>query len=231
MYAMGSDASLDRSPLYDGASSGFHESQSRMMENLIGRSYPFWQHFYPRLQEVFPSQLGNVALDTFYKGINKVTPSFIRVEADEATYNLHIMLRMELEIAMMEGKLRVKDLPEAWNSRFQEYLGITPPNNSQGVLQDVHWSGGMIGYFPSYALGNLIGAQLWERINADIPDLPEQIRKGEFAPWLAWLREKVHRHGNKFEPQQLIQRVTGSKIDPAPYMRYLDQKYRAIYNF
>jgi carboxypeptidase Taq len=231
MYEMGMDASLDRTPLFGGASSGFHESQSRMCENLVGRSYPFWQHFYPRLQEVFPSQLGNVALDTFYKGINKVTPSFIRVEADEATYNLHIMLRMELEIAMMEGKLRVKDLPEAWNSRFQEYLGITPPNNSQGVLQDVHWSGGMIGYFPSYALGNLIGAQLWERINADIPDLPEQIRQGEFGHWLAWLREKVHRHGNKFEPQQLIQQVTGSKIDPAPYMRYLDQKYRAIYNF
>jgi carboxypeptidase Taq len=231
MYAMGLDKSFDRTPLFGGASSGIHESQSRMWENLIGRSYPFWQHFYPRLQELFPSQLGNVALEAFYKGINKVQPSFIRVEADEATYNLHIMLRMELEIALMENKLQVKDLPEAWNSRFQEYLGITPPNNSQGVLQDVHWSGGMIGYFPSYALGNLIASQLWERIIADIPDMSEQIRQGEFVAWVSWLREKVHQHGNKFEPQQLIQRVTGSKIDPAPYMRYLEQKYRAIYNF
>jgi carboxypeptidase Taq len=170
-------------------------------------------------------------LETFYYGINKVQPSFIRVEADEATYNLHIMLRMELEMDLMENKLKVKDLPEAWNSRFQEYLGITPPDYSKGVLQDVHWSAGLIGYFPSYALGNLIAGQLWERINADIPDLSDQIRRGEFAPWLAWLREKVHKHGNKFEPQQLIQRVTGSKIDPAPYMRYLEQKYRAIYNF
>ena len=231
MYAMGSDKSFDRTPLFGGASAGIHESQSRMWENLIGRSYPFWQHFYPRLQELFPSQLGNVALEAFYKGINKVQPSFIRVEADEATYNLHIMLRMELEIALMENQLQVKDLPEAWNSRFQEYLGVTPPDYSNGVLQDVHWSGGLIGYFPSYALGNLIAAQLWERISADIPDLPDQIRQGEFAAWLAWLREKVHSHGNKFEPQQLIQRVTGSKIDPAPYMHYLEQKYQAIYNF
>jgi len=231
MYAMGSDKSFDRTPLFGGASAGIHESQSRMWENLIGRSYPFWQHFYPRLQELFPSQLGNVALETFYKGINKVQPSFIRVEADEATYNLHIMLRMELEIALMENQLQVKDLPEAWNSRFQEYLGVTPPDYSNGVLQDVHWSGGLIGYFPSYALGNLIAAQLWERISADIPDLPDQIRQGEFVAWLAWLREKVHSHGNKFEPKQLIQHVTSSKIDPAPYMRYLEQKYRAIYNF
>jgi carboxypeptidase Taq len=136
---------------------------------------------------------------------------------------------MELEIALMEGSLAVRDLPEAWNSRFQEYLGITPTDDTNGVLQDVHWSGGMIGYFPSYALGNLIGAQLWECINADIPDLPEQIRRGEFAPWLDWLREKVHVHGSKFEPLELIQRVTGSKIDPAPYMRYLTSKYSEIY--
>jgi carboxypeptidase Taq len=229
MYDMGADKSLDRTPLYGGASAGIHESQSRMWENLVGRSYPFWQHFYPRLQEFFPSQLGNVPLEAFYKGINKVQPSLIRVEADEATYNLHIMLRMELEIAMIEGKLQVKDLPDAWNTRFQEYLGITPPDDAKGVLQDMHWSSGYIGYFPSYALGNLIGAQLWERILADIPDLPEQIRKGEFAAWLDWLRKKVHVHGNKFEPQDLIQRVTGSKIDPAPYIRYLTQKFGAIY--
>ncbi|HEX9091122.1 MAG TPA: carboxypeptidase M32, partial [Anaerolineales bacterium] len=178
-----------------------------------------------------PSQLGNVTLESFYKGINKVQPSFIRVEADEATYNLHIMLRMELEIGLMEGNIAIKNLPEVWKARFQEYLGVTPPDNSKGVLQDVHWSSGLVGYFPSYALGNLIGAQLWECINADIPDLPDQICRGEFAPWLAWLREKVHRHGAMFEPQELVQRVTGSKIDPAPYMRYLEQKYRLIYGF
>jgi carboxypeptidase Taq len=230
MYELGCDRSLDRSPLFGGVSSGIHESQSRMWENLVGRSLPFWQHFYPRLQEYFPSQLANLPLERFYKGINKVQPTFIRVEADEATYNLHIMLRMELEIALMEGTLAVKDLPDAWNSRFQEYLGITPPDNSQGVLQDVHWSGGMIGYFPSYALGNLIASQLWELINHDIPDLPDQIRRGEFAPWLAWLREKIHVHGSKFEPQQLIQRVTGTKIDPAPYIRYLTTKYTDVYS-
>jgi carboxypeptidase Taq len=231
MYAMGSDKNLDRTPLFGGASSGIHESQSRMWENLVGRSFPFWQYFYPRLQELFPSQLGNVSLEAFYKGINKVQPSFIRVEADEATYNLHIMLRMELEIALLEGKLQVKDLPEAWNSRFQEYLGITPPDNTKGVLQDVHWSGGMIGYFPSYALGNLIGAQIWECIRADIPDLSDQLSQGDFTAWCSWLHERVHRHGNKYKPQQLIQRVTGSKIDPAPYMRYLEGKYRGIYSY
>ncbi len=229
MYELGSDKSLDRTPLFGGVSAGVHESQSRMWENLVGRSLPFWQHFYPRIQEYFPSQLGNLSLGNFYKGINKVAPSLIRVEADEATYNLHIMLRMELEIALLEGTLAVKDLPDAWNSRFQEYLGITPPDNTLGVLQDVHWSGGMIGYFPSYALGNLIAAQLWELINRDIPDLPDQIRRGEFTPWIAWLREKIHVHGSKFEPQELIQRVTGSKIDPAPYMRYLTTKYSDIY--
>ena len=229
MYAMGSNASLDRTPLFNGASSGFHESQSRMCENLIGRSYPFWQYFYPRLQEVFPTQLGNLPLDTFYKGINKVDPSFIRVEADEATYNLHIMMRMELEIALMDNSLAARDLPEAWNTRFQEYLGLTPPDDARGVLQDVHWSGGLIGYFPSYALGNLIAAQLWECLNADIPDLSGQICQGDFSHWLAWLRENIHQHGAKFEPQELIQRVTGSSIDPAPYMRYLEQKYSKIY--
>ena len=231
MYQLGSDPSLDRTPLFDGASSGLHESQSRMWENLIGRSYPFWQHFYPRLQETFPAQLGNVSLEAFYRAINKVQPSFIRVEADEATYNLHIMLRMELEIGLMEGRLAVKDLPEAWNTRFQEYLGITPPDDARGVLQDVHWSSGLIGYFPSYALGNLIAAQLWECLNRAIPDLQDQIRRGEFAPWLAWLRENIHRHGRKFMPQELIHRVTGSKINPAAYMRYLEQKFSAIYGF
>jgi carboxypeptidase Taq len=230
-YELGVDPRYNRGALAGGASLAVHESQSRMFENLVGRSYPFWQHFYPRLQEYFPSQLGNVSLEAFYKGINKVAPSLIRVEADEATYNLHIMLRLELEIALMEGTVAVKDLPEAWNARFQEYLGITPPDNARGVLQDVHWSSGYIGYFSTYALGNLISAQLWERINADIPDLPEQISRGEFSHWLGWLRTHIHCYGSKYEPQELVARVTGSKIDPAPYMRYLTEKYRGIYGF
>jgi len=174
-------------------------------------------------------EFGNVDLETFYRGINKVERSLIRVEADEATYNLHIMLRLELEIEMLEGSLDVRHLPEAWNTRMREYLGVTPPKDSLGVLQDIHWSGGAIGYFPTYALGNLVSVQLWEKIAADIPDLPEQIRRGEFSSLLGWLRENIHRHGAKFEPQELIQRATGSKINPEPYLRYLRQKFSEIY--
>jgi carboxypeptidase Taq len=206
-----------------------HESQSRMWENLVGRSRSFWVFFYPRLQHMFPSHLGSVDLDTFYRGINKVEPSLVRVEADEVTYNLHIMLRLELEIALMEGSLEVHDLPEAWNTRMQEYLGVIPPDDASGVLQDVHWSGGLFGYFPTYTLGNLVSAQLWEAILADIPDLTQQFEKGTFRNLLQWLREKVHRHGAKFEPQDLIQRITGSKIKPEPYLRYLKTKYSEIY--
>jgi carboxypeptidase Taq len=229
LYELGIDPRFTRSPLGSGASLAVHESQSRLWENLVGRSLPFWEHFYPQLQQVFPSQLGDIKLDKFYKGINQVQPSLIRVEADEATYNLHIMLRLEIEIALIEKTLRVKDLPEAWNARMKEYLGVVPDNDALGVLQDVHWSGGMIGYFSTYALGNLISAQLWERINGDLPDLPEQIRKGEFSNLLGWLREKIHRHGAKFEPQELVQQVTGSKIDPAAYVRYLKTKFGEIY--
>jgi carboxypeptidase Taq len=229
MYEQGIDRSLMRSPLGEAGSLAVHESQSRMFENLIGRSLPFWRCFYPRLQEVFPSQLGNVDLNTFYKGINRVEPTFIRVEADEATYNLHIMLRLELEIALMEGSLAVKDLPEAWNTRVQEYLGVTPPNDALGVLQDIHWSHGLIGYFPTYALGNLVSAQLWERMQHDLSDLDEQIEQGQFASLLAWLREKIHRHGNQFTPQELVRNATGSNIDYQPYLRYLENKYSAIY--
>jgi carboxypeptidase Taq len=229
LYDLGVDQKYERTSLSGGASLAIHESQSRMWENLVGRSLPFWEYFYPRLQEIFPGQLGKVSLESFYKGINFVEPSLIRVEADEATYNLHIMLRLEIEMALMEGTLGVKDLPEAWNSRVQEYLGLTPPNDAQGVLQDIHWSGGMIGYFSTYALGNLVSAQLWERINRDIPDLSEQIRQGKFDALLGWLRENIHRYGSKYEPQELVQRVTGSKIDPAPYMRYLTAKLREVY--
>jgi carboxypeptidase Taq len=229
LYDLGVNQAYERNALAGGASLGVHESQSRMFENLVGRSKPFWEHFYPRLQEFFPTQLGNVDLEAFYKGINIVKPSLIRVEADEATYNLHIMLRLEIEIALMENTLAVADLPDFWNAKMEEYLGITPPNDADGVLQDVHWSTGMVGYFSTYALGNLISVQLWERIKEDLPDLDDQIRRGEFGNLLAWLIEKIHVHGKKYDPQELVQRVTGSKIDPAPYMRYLKEKFGQIY--
>lgn len=231
LYELGISPTLERTTLRDGASLALHESQSRLYENLVGRSLPFWEHFYPRLQEYFHSQLGEVDLDTFYKGINKVEPSLIRVEADEATYNLHVMLRLELEIAIMEGALEVPDLPEAWNARMEEYLGVTPPSDADGVLQDVHWSSGLFGYFSTYALGNLISVQLWQKLCQDVPDIDAQIRQGQFEQLLQWMRSHVHTHGHKFEPQDLVQRVTGSKIDPVPYMNYLKTKYLEIYNF
>jgi len=229
LYELGSKQDYERTPLAGGASLAVHESQSRMWENLVGRSMPFWEHFYPEFQKLFPAQVGNVDLDTFYKGINKVESSLIRVNADEATYNMHIMLRLELEIDLIEGNVKVKDLPEIWNAKMNEYLGILPPDDAKGVLQDVHWSGGMLGYFSTYALGNLISAQLWEKISVDIPDLDDQFRSGKFDALLAWLREKIHVHGNKYEPQELVQRVTGSKIDSAPYVRYLKKKFSDIY--
>ena len=230
LYEQGVALSLGRYPLAAGASMAVHESQSRMWENLVGRSKAFWKFFYPRLQQTFPTQLGNVTMEQYYRGINKVEPSFIRTEADEATYNLHIMLRLELEIALIEGSLAVKDLPAAWNARMQDYLGIVPPNDRLGVLQDVHWSSGMLGYFPTYALGNLISAQIWEKVQSDIPNLDAQIEAGQFTELLAWLRQNIHRHGAKFEPQVLVKRVTGSTITPEPYLRYLNKKYSEIYH-
>ena len=230
MYEQGISSGLRRLPLADGASMAVHESQSRMWENLVGRSKAFWKFFYPKLVQKFPQQLKGVSLDQYYKGINKVEPSLIRVEADEATYNLHIMLRLELEIGLMDGSVQVVDLPALWNKKMEEYLGIVPPNNREGVLQDVHWSGGLIGYFPTYALGNLVSAQLWEKIIESIPDLEDQISRGKFDDLLAWLRTNIHQHGDKYEPQQLIKKVTGSGINPEPYMRYLRAKYSEIYN-
>jgi len=229
LYELGGNPAYERSPLAGGTSLAVHESQSRMWENLVGRSLPFWEHFYPEFQKLFPAQVGNVDLQTFYKGINKVEPSLIRVNADEATYNMHIMLRLELEIGMIEGTVKVKDLPEIWNTKMDEYLGITPPNDAKGVLQDIHWSGGALGYFSTYALGNLVSAQLWEKITADIPDLEDQFRKGEFSALLAWLREKLHVHSRKYKPQELVERVTGSRINSDAYVRYLKNKFGEIY--
>lgn len=229
MYEQGINPAYERTPLANGVSSAVHESQSRMWENLVGRSLPFWEHFFPELKKVFPSQLEGVSAKSFYKAVNKVEPSLIRVNADEATYNLHIMLRLELEIGMIEGNIDLKNLPEIWNTKMQEYVGITPPDDAHGVLQDIHWSAGLFGYFPTYALGNLVSAQLWEKINKDIRGLDDQIRSGKFDSLLNWLREKIHIHGHKYDPQDLIQNVTGSKINSAAYVRYLTKKYSDIY--
>ncbi len=229
LYELGFSPAFRRTPLSDAASLAVHESQSRMWENLIGRSRAFWHHFYPKLTELFTEQLHNIDVETFYRAINKVEPSFIRTEADEATYNLHVMLRLELEMELMEGTLEVKDLPTAWNARMQDYLGITPPDDTRGVLQDVHWSAGLIGYFPTYALGNLISVQLWEQMHVDLPTLDDKISQGDFSEILQWLRVNVHQHGAKFEPQELVQKITGSKIDAKPYIGYLQSKYQEIY--
>lgn len=230
MYGQGVDKKYNRHPLNGSSSLAIHESQSRLWENLIGRSKEFWSFFYPSLQMLFPEHLGNVSQQDFYRGINKIEPSLIRVEADEATYNLHVMLRLEIEIGLMEGTIEVKDLPEIWNAKMEEYLGVTPSNDAEGVLQDVHWSGGMIGYFSTYALGNLASVQLWDKMLEDHPNIPDEIAQGKFDTILGWMREKVHRFGSKFEPQEIMLKATGSKITPEPYMRYLQTKYGELYD-
>jgi carboxypeptidase Taq len=225
LYEQGVSATLHRTVLEGGASLGVHESQSRLWENLVGRSRPFWEHFFPKLQARCPSQLAGVTVDDFYQAANRVHPSLIRVEADEATYNLHVMLRVELELALIEGSLRVADLPDAWNARMEEYLGLTPPDDSQGVLQDIHWSAGLFGYFATYTLGNVIAAQLWSRFAEVHPARDADIERGEFTSLRGWLRRELHQHGRKFEPQELVARITNSPITPEPYLRYLEQKY------
>jgi carboxypeptidase Taq len=230
MYEQGIDTKLERTTLAGGTSLGMHESQSRMWENLVGRSKPFWIAFYPRLQGLFTDQLSGVVLDKFYAAINKVDRTFIRVDADEATYNLHVMVRFELEIALLNGELAVKDLPQAWDDKFEAFLGVRPPDDAQGVLQDVHWSAGYIGYFPTYSLGNLFAAQLWDKIKDDIPDLGEQIEGAKFDELLIWLRENVHQHGSKFESLELLERVVGSGLVVEPYLEYLEDKFGEIYS-
>jgi carboxypeptidase Taq len=201
-----------------------------MWENLVGRSLPFWRHWFPRMQELQSSELGGYDVETWYREVNTVQPSLIRVEADETTYNLHIILRFELEQAMLADEFPLEQLPEEWNRRVDEYLGIDVPTDTDGVLQDVHWSGGSIGYFPTYALGNLISAQIWEKVTADLPDLDASIEAGEFAPLRDWLREHLHRHGRKFTPSEMLERVVGtSEIDPEPYVRYLRGKLADVY--
>ncbi len=229
LYEQGFPPEFGRTPLRGGASLGVHESQSRLWENLVCRSPPIWRHFFPQLQAMFPEQLAGADAERFARALCKVTPSLIRVEADEVTYNLHILLRFELENDLLEGRLAVADAPAAWNGKMQEYLGLTPPDDAQGVLQDIHWSLGIMGYFPTYSLGNLLAAQLWEKATAALPELPDQLARGECAPLLGWLREAIHRHGRKYLPNELIQRATGEPLQSCSYVRYLTDKYTAIY--
>lgn len=230
MYGQGVASKYNRHPLSGAASLAIHESQSRLWENLVGRSKEFWSFFYPSAQMLFPEILGKVSMNDFYRGINKVEPSMVRVEADEATYNMHIMLRLEIEMGLMEGTMQVADLPEIWNSKMQDYLGITPKNDAEGVLQDVHWSGGMIGYFSTYALGNLASVQLWDKMVEENPNIPDEIAQGKFDTILGWMQEHIHQYGSKYEPQELMVKATGSKITPEPYIQYLKAKYGEIYD-
>jgi carboxypeptidase Taq len=230
LYEQGVDAALEGTPLGYGASSGVHESQSRLWENVVARSRGFWAHYYPALQRTFADQLGGVALDTFYRAINKVERSLIRTDADEVTYNLHIMLRFDLELKLLEDRLRVKDLPEAWRAAMQSDLGVAPPNNRDGCLQDVHWYSGAIGGgFQSYTIGNILSAQFYEAATKAKPDIPRQIEQGEFSTLHVWLRDHIYRHGRKFKPTDLVERATGAAMSMAPYLAYLRGKYGQIY--
>lgn len=229
MYSQGTAPSLERTPLADGASHGIHESQSRLWENLVGRSRPFWQYAFPALRQLFPGPLGATDAEAFYRAVNRVQPSLIRVEADEVTYNLHIILRFELERSLVAGEIRAPDLPEIWNAKMSEYLGTIPRTDADGVMQDIHWGSGLIGYFPSYTIGNVASVQLFEAARRTHPDLGDQIRRGEFAPLLGWLREHVHAHGRKLLPRDLLRRATGSGLTPDPYLRYLGEKFGEIY--
>jgi carboxypeptidase Taq len=229
MYENGVRPELARTPLGHGLSLGFHESQSRLWENWVGRSLPYLTHALPLLRAVFPDAFGSVSAEVLYRAANRVEPSLIRVEADEATYNLHIILRFELEVGMLTGEIELSDLPEAWNARMRDYLGVEVPDDANGVLQDVHWAGGAFGYFPTYALGNVIAGQLWELIGEDLPELSEDIARGELTPLRDWLRENLHTHGAKFEPAEMIRRLTGGSLDPSPLLAQLEEKYARVY--
>ena len=229
LYDQGLDPRYYGSPLGESVSLGFHESQSRLWENCVGRSRAFWQCFYPILQHTFPHQLATVPLDHFYAAINRATPSLIRVEADELTYNLHIMLRVEIEQALIENRVQPDDLPEIWNEKMQSYLGIVPARDAEGVLQDVHWSMGAFGYFPTYTLGNLYSVQFFEQAKLELPQLEEDIAGGQLVPLRRWLEQKIHRWGRMFTPDHLSRRVTGSGVNPEPFLRYLERKYGELY--
>jgi len=230
LYDQGLDPRYYGTPLGDSVSLGIHESQSRMWENCVGRSRAFWRFFYPMLQQTFHHQLRALDGEQFYAAINRVKPSLIRVEADELTYNLHIMLRFEIEQDLIEARTRPEDLPEIWNEKTDEYLGIVPSNDAEGVLQDVHWSFGAFGYFPTYTLGNLYSVQFYEQAKLEIPHLEDEIAAGQLMVLQRWLGQKIHRWGRMFTPDHLAQRVTGKSLDPEPFLSYVERKYGEIYH-
>lgn len=227
LYEQGSPAEWADTPLAGGISLAVHESQSRLWENVVGRSAGFWTRFLPALKAEFPS----IDLDVpgMVRAMNKVEPELVRVGADELTYNLHILVRFELEVELVTGRLAVRDLPEAWNAKYAEYLGLTPPDDAHGVLQDVHWSRGSVGYFPTYTFGNLIGLQIWETLLKEIPDPDALMAKGDFAPILRWLSERIYRQGKRYAPRELATRITGSPMRPDAWLRYAQSKYGALY--
>jgi carboxypeptidase Taq len=229
LYESGVNGDTTRTPLCRPVSLGMHESQSRTWENLVGRSRPFWRCFHGVVADAFPEQLAGTGPEELYRAVNKVRASLVRVEADELTYDLHVLVRFELERAVFAGRLELADLPEAWNERMRRYVGVDVPADSAGVLQDVHWAEGLFGYFPTYSLGNIIAGQLWEAAHAALPDLEQRIEHGELEPLRDWLREHVHRHGRKLESAEIVRRATGRPIEVGPYVRYLSEKYGAIY--
>jgi len=230
LYEQGIAPSLARTPLGDGTALSTHESQARLWENHIGRSRPFWRHYLPRLKDTFPDALGDAALEPFYRAINRVTPSLIRVEADEVTYHLHVMLRFELGRGLIDGSVSVNDLPARWNEAMDAYLGVVPETDANGVLQDVHWSQGAFGYFPTYTLGTLTAAQLMEAIQDDLPGLSEHIAEGRFGPLLDWLRTHIHQHGRMLDAPALLERATGKVLSTGAWLRYARDKFGALYN-
>ncbi|MDA0377879.1 MAG: carboxypeptidase M32 [Bacteroidetes bacterium] len=231
MYEQGIDRALEGLPLADGTSLGIHESQSRMWENLVGRSRAFWTYAWPLARQTFPESLANTTQEDFYRAINAVKPSTIRVEADEVTYNLHIMLRFELEQEIISGRIAIKDLPEAWNERMVSWLGVRPESDTEGVLQDIHWSLGAIGYFPTYALGNLMSVQLFEAARRDLGDLEGPVSRGDFAPLLGWLRTNVHQWGRRRSADEILRSATGSPLSAEPWLAYARAKFGNLYGF
>lgn len=229
LYEQGLPADMLGTGLGINAGMAVHESQSRLWENQVARSRPFWRFFEPRWRELFPAQTAGVSSDELYLAINAVEPTLIRVDADEVTYNLHIILRFEIEKQLFSGELAVRDLPAAWLRASRELVGLEPANDREGVLQDVHWSGGAFGYFPSYCLGNMIAAQLWYRALALRPDLEADFARGDFSWLLEWLRENVHRQGRRFSALELVRRVTGEELSPRPLVRYLRERYGSLY--
>lgn len=230
LYEQGFDPGDEGTPLAGAPSLGLHESQSRFWEVRIGRSLPFWEHYLPLMKQYFPGALTGVDPAMMYRALNKVEPGFIRVDADEVTYNLHIIIRFELELMLLDGRLSVADLPEAWNGMYRDLLGLDVPHDGVGCLQDIHWSGGAFGYFPSYTIGNIFNAMFIGRMEADMPSFWEDVRAGRFAPLLEWLRREIHRNGSRDLAAPLIERITGQPLSVEPLAAHLNEKYAEIYN-